>query len=113
LHSLYSPRQQSEEQIFLHAGQCAWQRSHPDVNGSVITEPRQGGKGERMLHWVLPKAMMITLFGAILLSMAPAIAGAIGTTTTVKPLSRTAVIEVPRDGEGREVRETQDMSILL
>jgi hypothetical protein len=66
-----------------------------------------------MLRWIWPKAMMITLFGAVLLSMAPATAGAIGTTTTVKPLSRTAVIEVPRDGEGREVRETQDMSILL
>jgi len=66
-----------------------------------------------MPHWVWPKAMMLTLFGAILLSMAPAITGAIGTTTTVKALARTAVIEVPRDGAGREVRETQDMSILL
>ena len=66
-----------------------------------------------MPRWTLPKAMMIMLCGAVLLSMAPAIAGAIGTTTTVKPLSRTTVIEVPRDGEGREVRETQDMSTLL
>jgi hypothetical protein len=31
----------------------------------------------------------------------------------VKPLSWTAVSEVPRDVEGREVKETQDMSILL
>ena len=66
-----------------------------------------------MPHWVWPKARIITLFGAILLSMAPAITGAIGTTTTVQPLARTAVIEVPRDGAGREGRETQDMSILL
>jgi len=66
-----------------------------------------------MPHWTVPKAVMIRLFGAVLLSIVPAIASAIGTTTTVKPLSQTAVIEVPRDGEGREVRETQDMSILL
>ena len=66
-----------------------------------------------MPHWTVPKAMMIMLFGAVLLSTAPARADAIGTTTTVKPLARTAVIEVPRDGAGREVRETQDMSILL
>jgi hypothetical protein len=66
-----------------------------------------------MPHWTVPKAVMIMLFGAVLLSIAPAIASAIGTTTTVKPLSRTAVLEAPRDGEGREVRETQDMSILL
>jgi hypothetical protein len=66
-----------------------------------------------MPRWTWRKAMMITLFGAVLLSMAPAKAGAIGTTTTVKPLSRTAVIEVLRDGEGREGRETQEMSILL
>jgi hypothetical protein len=56
---------------------------------------------------------MVTLFGAVLLSLAPVIAGAIGTTTTVKPLSRTAVIEVPRDGAGREGRKTQNMSISL
>jgi hypothetical protein len=57
--------------------------------------------------------MMLMLCGAVLLSMAPAIAGAIGATTTVKPLSRAAVIEVPRDGAGREVRETQDMTVSL
>jgi hypothetical protein len=45
--------------------------------------------------------------------MAPATAGAIDTTTTVKPLAWTAVSEGPRAGEGQEVRETQDMSILL
>jgi hypothetical protein len=99
--------------MFPHARQCAWQRFRPDVNGSITRERRQGAKEERMPHWTVPKAMMIMLFGAVLLSIAPAIAGAIGTTTTVKPLSRTAVIEVPRDGEGREVRETQDMFILL
>jgi hypothetical protein len=66
-----------------------------------------------MPHWILYRAMMITLLCAVLLSMSPATAGAIGTTTTVKPTSRAAVIEVPRDGEGREGRETQGMSIPL
>ena len=64
-------------------------------------------------HWTRHRAMMITLLCAVLLSMAPATAGAIGTATTVNPTSRTAVIEVPRDGEGREGRETQGMSIPL
>jgi hypothetical protein len=57
--------------------------------------------------------MISALFCAVLLSMAPVLAGAMGTSTTVKPLSRTTVSEVPRDGEGRERRETQDMSIPL
>ena len=56
---------------------------------------------------------MITLFCIVLIRMAPAVAGAIGTTTTVKPLAWTAVSEVPRAGQRQEVRETQDMSILL
>jgi hypothetical protein len=62
-------------------------------------------------HWTLPRAMIITLFCAVLLSMLPAMASAIGAATTVKPTSRTAVIEVPRDGEGREGKETQEISI--
>jgi hypothetical protein len=66
-----------------------------------------------MPRWILHRAMMITLFCAVLLSISPATAGAIGTATAVKPTSRTAVIEVPRDGEGREGRETQDISIPL
>src|SRR5262249_37848658 len=45
------------------------------------------------------------------LSMVPATAGAIDTTAIVKSRSQKAVLEVPRDGEGREGRETQDMSI--
>jgi hypothetical protein len=53
------------------------------------------------------------LFCTVLFRMGPATAGAIGTSTTVKPLSWTAVSELSRDGEGREARETQDMSILL
>jgi hypothetical protein len=57
--------------------------------------------------------MIITLLCAVLLSMPPALAGAIGTSTTVKPISWTTAIEVPRDGERREARETQDMSIPL
>src|SRR5262249_19196580 len=92
---------------------CAWQRCHPDVNGSLTRERRQGAKEERMPHWTVPKAMMIMLFGTVLLSTAHARADAIGTTTTVKPLARTAVIEVPRDGAGREVRETAGMALLV
>jgi hypothetical protein len=80
-------------------------------NGSITTEPRQRGKEEMMPYWTLHSAMIITLFCAALLSMSPATAGAIGTATTVKPTSRTAVIEVPRDGEGREGKEMQRMSI--
>jgi hypothetical protein len=66
-----------------------------------------------MPHWTRHRAMMLPRLCAVLLSMAPATAGAIGTATTVKPTSRTAVIEVPRDGEGREGRETQGMSLPL
>jgi hypothetical protein len=57
--------------------------------------------------------MISALFCAVLLSMSPALAGAIATTRTVQSLSRTTVSEVPRDGEGREGRETQGMSIPL
>jgi hypothetical protein len=64
-------------------------------------------------HRTLHRAMIITLLCAVLLSMAPALAGAIGTSTTVKPVSWTTAIDVPRDGEGREGRETQGMSIPL
>ena len=89
------------------------QKSYLDIDGSVTTEPRQGGKKEMVSHWILHIAMIITFLCAVLLSKSPALTDAIGTSTTVKPVSRTTVIEVPRDGEGREVRETQDMSILL
>jgi hypothetical protein len=64
-------------------------------------------------HWTLHRAMISALFCAVLLSMSPVLAGAIGTGTTVKPISRTTVSEVPRDGEGREGRETQEMSMPL
>jgi hypothetical protein len=57
--------------------------------------------------------MLITLLCAVLLHMSPALAGAIGTSTTVKPVSQSTGIEVPRDGEGREGRETQGLSIPL
>jgi hypothetical protein len=57
--------------------------------------------------------MIITLLCAVLLSMSPALAGAIGTSTTVKPVSRSTVTDVPRDGEGQEGRETPGMSIPL
>jgi hypothetical protein len=76
-------------------------------------EPRQGGKEEMIPHWTLHRAMISALFCAMLFSMAPTLAGAIDTSRTVKSISRTTVSEVPRDGEGREGRETQDMSIPL
>jgi hypothetical protein len=57
--------------------------------------------------------MIITILCAVLLSLAPAVAGAIDTTMIVKRTSRTTDIEVPRDGEGREGRERQGMSIPL
>jgi hypothetical protein len=89
------------------------QRSYLDIDGSVTTETRQGGKEEMVSHWILHRAMIITFLCAVLLSKSPALADAIGTSTTVQPVSRTTVIEVPRDGEGREGRETQGMSIPL
>jgi hypothetical protein len=89
------------------------QRSYLDIDGRVTTETRQGGKEEMVSHWILHRAMLITFLCAVLLSKSPALADAIGTSTTVKPVSRTTVIEVPRDGEGREGRETQGMSIPL
>ena len=57
--------------------------------------------------------MIITLLGTVLLSMGLGLADAIGTSTTVKPVSQTTGIEVPRDGEGREDGETQGVSIPL
>jgi hypothetical protein len=87
------------------------QRSYRAINGSVTAEPRQGGEEEMVSQWTLPRAMIITLLCAVLLSMSPALAGAIGTSTTVKPVSPTTVIEVPRDSEGREGRETHGLSI--
>src|SRR2546427_336169 len=62
--------------------------------------------------------MMVAIACVVLLSMSPAPAGAmppmtgtIGTSTSVKPISRTAIIEAPRDGDGREGRETQGSSV--
>ena len=62
-------------------------------------------------HWTLHRAMISALFCAMLFSMAPTLAGAIDTSRTVKSISRTTVSEVPRDGEGREGKEMQRMSI--
>ena len=76
-------------------------------------EPRQGGEEEMVLDRTLHRAIPITLLCAVLLSMSPALAGAIGTSTTVKSVSQTTGVDVPRDVEGREGRETQDMSIRL
>ena len=83
------------------------------MQDTIQTMPRQGGKEEMMSYWTLHRAMMIILLCAVLLSMAPAPAGAIGTATTVQPTSRTAGIAVPEAGEGREGRETQGLSIPL
>ena len=66
-----------------------------------------------MSHGIWPKAMMIMLCGAVLLSLAPATACAIDSTALVRPRSQTAVLEVPGDGAGREGSETQDMPIAL
>jgi hypothetical protein len=66
-----------------------------------------------MPHRTPQRALMITLLCAVLFSMAPAPAHAIDTTRIAQPTSRTAVIEVPRDGEGREGRETQGISLPL
>jgi len=63
-----------------------------------------------MPHRTLYRAMLVTIAGVVLLSLLPATAGAIGSTKTVNPISRTVVIEAPRDGEGREGREARDMS---
>ena len=73
----------------------------------------QAGREEMIPYWTLHRAMISALFCAVLLSMSPVLAGALGTSTTVKPLSRTTVIEVPQDEEGREGRETQEMSMPL
>jgi hypothetical protein len=59
------------------------------------------------------KVIIITLLCTVLGRMAPAIADSMDTTTTGQPPSWTAVSEVPREGAGREGRETQGMSILL
>ena len=63
----------------------------------------------------LYQAMMVASVCVVLLSMAPATVGAIqpmtNTSTAVKPVSRTAVIEVPRDGAGRQGRETPGSSV--
>ena len=76
-------------------------------------QPCQGGKEAMILHGTLHRVIIIMLLCTVLLGMPPALAGAIGTATTVKPTSRTAGIEVPGDGEGREGRETQGLSIPL
>jgi len=71
-----------------------------------------------MPHRTRYSAMMVTITYAALLSMSPTTAGAwkermTGTIGSFSPTSRTAVIEAPRDGGGREVRGGQGMSISL
>jgi hypothetical protein len=72
-----------------------------------------------MRRRMLYKVMMVAIACVVLLSISPAPAGAIppvtgtiGTRTAVKPTSRTARSEAPRDGDGREGRETQGSSVL-
>jgi hypothetical protein len=64
-------------------------------------------------HQIVHRAMMITLACALLLSMAPTMAGAIGTTTTVKAVSQTVVTAGSREGGHGEGSETQGRAILL
>ena len=68
-----------------------------------------------MLRRMLSQAMMVASACLVLLSMSPATVGAImpmtNTRTAVKPVSRTAVLEVPRDGAGREGGETPGSSV--
>jgi hypothetical protein len=64
-----------------------------------------------MPDWMLHRAMIITLCCAVLLRLSPPLASAIGTSTTVKPVSQTTALDVPRDGEGREGRERPGLSL--
>jgi hypothetical protein len=70
-----------------------------------------------MLCRMLYKAIRVAIACVVLLSMSPATAGAMppmtGTSTAVKPTSRTAIIEAYRDGDGREGKETQGSSVPL
>ena len=70
-----------------------------------------------MLRWMLYKAVMVAIACVVLLSMASAAADAIppmtNTSTAVKPVSQTAIIEAPREGEGREERATQGSFVLF
>ena len=75
--------------IILQARQCAGQKSCPDINESVITEPKLGGKEEMMPYWTLHRAMMITFLCAMLISMAPPPRAPSAQATTVNPTSRT------------------------
>lgn len=70
-----------------------------------------------MPHWTLYRAMLVTITCVVLLSISLAMAGGgreriTGTIGTYSPVSRTVVIEAPRDGDGREVREAQGISLL-
>ena len=68
-----------------------------------------------MLPRMLYKAMMVAVACVVLLSMSPAMVDAMppmtGTSTAVKPISRTTLTDAPRDGDGREGRETQGSSV--
>jgi hypothetical protein len=50
-------------------------------------------------------AMQVTIVCLVLLTLLPAMAGAIGTFTTTQADSRQVVTAVPRDAGGREVVE--------
>jgi hypothetical protein len=61
--------------------------------------------------------MIVTITCVVLLSMSLATADVwreqmTGTIGSYSPVSRTVVIEAPRDGDGREIREAPSMSLL-
>jgi len=59
----------------------------------------------------LYRAMIITIVCVVLLSLAPATAGAIGSSAPRQSIPRTVSIEMLRDGDERAVRGAQDMSV--
>ena len=69
-----------------------------------------------MLRRRLYQVMMVAIACVVLLSMAPATADTIppmtNTSTAVKPVPQTAIIETPKEGEGREGRATQGSFVL-
>jgi hypothetical protein len=75
-------------------------------------------KEETMPRRTLSRAMMVIIACVVLLSASPATTGAwiegvIGSMTTIKPVSRTVVVEGHKDGDRKEVKGEQNMSVPL
>jgi len=71
-----------------------------------------------MLRQTLSRAMMIIIACTVLYSLSPATAGAwmphtSGTSAPATPGPRTAILDAPQGGGGREVRGSQGMAIEL